>query len=255
MNSTDIEWERWGQQDPYFGVLTHPRFPRAELTEETRREFFESGHTHVEYVMQMVRLHLDPHFAPKSVLDFGCGVGRTLVAFAKVAEEVLGLDVAPSMLAEARANCAAHGLTNVECQLSNDDLLKMPGKFDLVHSYIVFQHIEAKRGKAVFARLLKTIAPGGVGAIHLLYSKSAFSPSLGVAPEPVQPADTGVVSAEPQMLMNAYGATEVLFMLQMSGVQRVHVDFSDHGGELGMFLFFRIPDALPINGDAEGMIN
>jgi hypothetical protein len=57
------------------------------------------------------------------------------------------------------------------------------------------------------------------------------------------------------MLMSAYGATEVMFMLQKSGVQRVHVEFTDHGGELGMFLFFRVPGALPGNRNAEGMIN
>ena len=39
--------------------------------------------------------------------------------------------------------------------------------------------------------------------------------------------------------MNAYGATEVLFLLQSRGVHRVHVEFTDHGGELGLFLFFR----------------
>jgi len=38
----------------------------------------------------------------------------------------------------------------------------------------------------------------------------------------------------------------VMFTLQSLGVQRVHVDFSDHGGELGMFLFFLVPaSAIP----------
>ena len=90
---TDSAWEQWGRLDPYFGVLTHSKFRRESLTSESRKEFFDSGAAHVEYVMRMIRLHIDPAFSPKSVLDFGCGVGRTLIPFAQGAERVMGLDV------------------------------------------------------------------------------------------------------------------------------------------------------------------
>jgi ubiquinone/menaquinone biosynthesis C-methylase UbiE len=52
----------------------------------------------------MIRRHINPEFAPRKILDFGCGVGRSPVAFAAMAEEVVGLDVSPAMLREARAN-------------------------------------------------------------------------------------------------------------------------------------------------------
>src|SRR5277367_1629330 len=100
--STDHEWEEWGRRDPYFGVLTHPRFRRANLTEAAKSEFFESGRLHVEYVMQVVRKHIDADFTPKRALDFGCGVGRILIPLAQVTQEVVGVDVSPSMLHEAK---------------------------------------------------------------------------------------------------------------------------------------------------------
>ena len=28
--TTDREWEKWGTQDPYFSVLTHPKYRAAE---------------------------------------------------------------------------------------------------------------------------------------------------------------------------------------------------------------------------------
>ena len=245
--NTDTEWERWGQREPYFGVITDAKFRRQALTTESRKEFFDSGVTHVDYVMQMIRLHIASDFCPASVLDFGCGVGRTLVAFARVSDRVVGMDVAASMLDEARANCRSFGADNIELQLSDDELLRAPGRFDLVHSFIVFQHIAPERGKTLFARLIQRIAPGGVGAIHVLYSKSAYDTSLGVAP-----ASSAVLSLpsaarddlDPEMQMNAYGATEALFLLQRRGVHRVHIEFTDHGGELGLFLFFRAPPEL-----------
>jgi hypothetical protein len=39
--------------------------------------------------------------------------------------------------------------------------------------------------------------------------------------------------------MNPYNMTEILFLMQTAGVSRFHADFTDHGGELGLFLFFQ----------------
>ena len=238
---TDSAWEQWGRLDPYYGVLTHSKFRRESLTSESRKEFFDSGAAHVEYVMRMIRLHIDPAFSPKSVLDFGCGVGRTLIPFAQGAERVVGLDVSSSMLAEAQVNCSAAGLTNVEFKFSDDELNQVADTFALVHSFIVLQHLEPARGKALFDRLIRKIAPGGVGALHALYSKSAYVDSLGVPPPITNGAALQKTSCDPEMQMNAYGATELMFMIQRLGVSRVHIEFTDHGGELGLFLFFRAP--------------
>jgi hypothetical protein len=45
------------------------------------------------------------------------------------------------------------------------------------------------------------------------------------------------------MQMNAYNLSELAYMLQSVGVRSMHVEFTDHGGELGVFLFFRKPAA------------
>jgi SAM-dependent methyltransferase len=245
--NTDQEWEEWGRREPYFGVITDPRFRRDRLDELARAEFFQSGEVHADYVMQMVRMHIDPGFAPKTVLDYGCGVGRLLIPFAKRARKVVGVDVSTSMLAEAQANCSAAEICHVELRACDDQLSCLSEAFDLVHSFIVLQHIPADRGKRIFKRLLEAVSPGGIGAIHVLYSKQSYSSALGIAPErelawkaSLAPSSPG---PDPEMQMNPYGATELLFMLQQKGVGRVHIEFTDHGGELGLFLFFRVPSA------------
>ncbi len=43
------------------------------------------------------------------------------------------------------------------------------------------------------------------------------------------------------MQMNPYNLREILFCLQRFGVQRFYAEFTDHGGELGVFLFFQKP--------------
>jgi SAM-dependent methyltransferase len=247
IDSTDIAWEEWGRRDPYFGVITDPKFRSTELNEQAKREFFESGATHVHGVLATIRKHINPEFAPRTVLDFGCGVGRMLGAFAKIADEVVGLDVSSSMLQEAQRNCDQHLLRNVRLFESDDALSALSGTFDLIHSCIVFQHIPVERGRVIFSKLLQHLRPGGVGALQLTYSKTRFASTCGVAPPPPPPAPLveapaqPMATVDPEMQMNPYNMNEILFLMQHHGVRQFYVDFSDHGGELGVFLFFSVP--------------
>jgi SAM-dependent methyltransferase len=243
--NTDLAWEEWGKRDPYFGVITDPKFRRSQWSDEARKEFFNSGQWHVESVLQTIRKYIDSKFAPKSILDFGCGVGRLLLPFAAVAENVVGVDVSHSMLEEARKNCELYEVANVRLLSSDDELTELTGTYNLVHSVIVFQHIPNARGRQILHRLLAHIAPGGVGALHILYSKAIYAEAFGAAPTlassgsaKAQPV-AQLPGADPEMQMNPYNMNEVLFVLQKSGVMQIHVEYTDHGGELGVFLFFQ----------------
>jgi SAM-dependent methyltransferase len=244
---TDAAWEEWGRRDPYFGVLTNPKFRRSAMTTSSRSEFFRSGQVHVDYVMAMVQQYIDADFLPKSVLDFGCGVGRTLIPLARIARNAVGLDISRSMLREARKNCDEYQLPNVRLVLSNHLVSSTLGTFDFVHSFIVFQHIPPARGRETLRRLLQHLAPGGVAALHFCYSKQHLAGTHGVAPtiDPSAGDHSGLrpprpAGADPEMQMNAYNVNELLFLIQNQGVSRFHVDFTDHGGELGIFIFFQM---------------
>jgi SAM-dependent methyltransferase len=247
--STDVAWETWGQRDPYFGVITNPKFRMSGIDEHLKREFFESGESDVHRVLTTIHRFVDPGFTPRSVLDFGCGVGRVLVPFAKVAEEVVGLDVSRSMLQEAQRNCDERQLRNVRLLESDDDLTVLTSAFDLIHSCIVFQHIPVERGRAIFSKLLQYLRPGGIGAIQLTYAKTRFASTYGSAPQaPVPAALSAEVSAQlastdidPEIQMNSYNINEILFLMQQHGIAHFHMEFTDHGGELGVFLFFQMP--------------
>jgi SAM-dependent methyltransferase len=258
-HSTDQAWRAWGEKDPYFGVITQPKFRRANLTPELLDEFFRSGQKHVDHILAMCKRYVDPQFKPKRALDFGCGVGRLLPALAAQAEAVVGVDISDAMLHEARENCGRLGVGNVTLLPSDDSLSAVEGGFDLVHSTIVLQHINPLRGRDIIAQLVARVLPGGIGALHLTYAKSAHANNHGAPPprpaaEP--PAPPGwrswwpraplakkpdAPAADPEMQMNCYPMNDVLFILQRAGVHRFHADFSDHGGELGMTLYFGLP--------------
>ena len=46
---------------------------------------------------------------------------------------------------------------------------------------------------------------------------------------------------DPEIQMNPYNVNELFFKLQSVGIHKFHVEFTDHGGELGLFLYFQKP--------------
>lgn len=165
---TDRDWERWGAVNPYFGVCSDGKFQADSLTSESRDEFFASGEAHVARTWQDIEHLFNAKFSPGSALDFGCGVGRLVIPFARRVERVVGIDISPSMLAEAKRNCSAAGIRGVEFVESDDSLSRVRDVFDLVHSHIVLQHIPWKRGRNILHSLAAQVAPGGVLAVQVL---------------------------------------------------------------------------------------
>jgi len=250
INNSDRDWELFAKTDPYFAVLTAPEY-HGRLSSTARAKFFESGEKHIDTMLSIIRERLDPSFAPARAIDFGCGVGRLLIPLAARCTEVTGVDVSPSMLAEARRNCDAVGAKNVRLLQGDDDLSTVTGSFDFVHSYIVLQHIPVERGERLVAKLASILAPGGVGMFHVTYESglTAGSRFLYWARVSVPGANwalnlvRGRAMSAPLMQLNEYSITRLLDLVCKEGCREVHVRFSDHGGARGALLFARKSDA------------
>lgn len=256
-NDPDSDWERFGNADPYFSVITAPQY-HGNLSESARAEFFRSGESHIDQVFSIVRDRLHPPFAPVRALDFGCGVGRLLIPLAARCRDVTGVDVSASMLAEAGRNADAAGATNIRLLPSDDNLSTIDGQFDFVHSYIVLQHIPVRRGERLVQELAKRLAPNGVGVFHVTYSR-AQRPILNRAlywartrvpfAHPLLNLAFGRSARAPLMQGNKYSVTRILDILWRQGCGEVHVRFSDHDGNRGVVLFARKAE-VPVFGEA-----
>ena len=244
--NTDRDWELWGQKNPYFGVLSDPRFLDSNLNDDALQQFFASGKSHVDHVYEVIRASLQPAFQPARVLDYGCGVGRLVIPFADRSKAVVGVDVSPSMLALARENCDKFGAASASL-LHLDELNSLaPASFDLVHSFIVFQHIPVARGELLLRRLVDLIALGGVGAIHFLYGDSASAPRRGIKAfiqrvplaSRLRNLFRGLPLSSPKVEMNSYSMNRIFEILVVANCCNLHIEFLTHGKYLGAMVYF-----------------
>jgi 2-polyprenyl-3-methyl-5-hydroxy-6-metoxy-1,4-benzoquinol methylase len=170
-SNSDHEWEKLGQDEPYYGVLNDNKFLRKNLNKDACSAFLKTGEEYIEFLLNEIRTCVDPGFAPNRALDFGCGVGRCSIPLARICASVVGIDVSKSMLQHAARICAEQGISNLQLVQSDDSLSHISGPFDLLHSFFVFQHIPRRRGERIFSKLLDLLSESGVGAVQFLYDR------------------------------------------------------------------------------------
>lgn len=160
--SSDAVWQRYGESDPYYGVLTLAAY-RKESIAENRTAFFSSGEQAVAKVLDRVEAAIGP-VRTGHALDFGAGVGRLSLPLAKRFSRVSSIDVSPGMLRELQKNATERGLTNLTTHARVTDT---SGKVDFALSLIVLQHIPVERGLAAILEIWERLAPGGVLALEV----------------------------------------------------------------------------------------
>jgi SAM-dependent methyltransferase len=228
---SDVQWEAYGRLDPYYGVLSSERFKSDRLDAVSKAEFFASGEKHVDYMMQTIRAAFDAKSGPRRVLDFGCGVGRCTIPLARIADEIVAMDVSPSMLREAEKNCAERSIRHVRFVEADDKLSGVTGTFDIIHAFLVFLHIPPERGRLLLSRLLDSLGDGGIIVVDFLYQRSehALIRTLGELRKKLPPLHyvanrlQGNPWRTPLMEKNVYSLNEYAFAAQARGCRKLHV--------------------------------
>jgi SAM-dependent methyltransferase len=241
-------WKKLGRQDPYYGVLTDEKYRAKNITDQDIKEFFMSGEIFVKESANRIKSLFNQSLEECSILDFGCGVGRLAIPFARLSgKKVMGLDVSPEIIDKANGHKKAMGITNLELKVFDGASLPPLPSFDFINSYIVFQHIEPSLGYPLLRQLLEKLNPGGIIQFQITYGHSLpklkywnflLRGKVPVYNYVYSLLKNGRLGAEAVMQMNHY-SPEKLFNLFSKHSTQVHVEFTNHGGHLGAFYLLK----------------
>ncbi len=121
-----------------------------------------AGQHDVDHIVSQIR-RLQPEFAPKRALDFGCGVGAAGDSDAAASPRRWSAWTSRKACWLRRSgNVRQAGLTGVTFAQAAPE-----GPFDWLNSYIVFQHIQPETGYQILAGLLEKAARAAVVSLHL----------------------------------------------------------------------------------------
>jgi len=163
LNNLRMNWDLLGRKDPLWAILSDSgkRSNKWDID-----EFFLTGESEIQRLMHEIETSSIP-IARKKALDFGCGAGRLTRALSNYFDEVLGLDIAPSMVRLAQE----FNRTNSKCRFlvnEHPNLKIIPdGTIDLIYSSITLQHIPPKITSLYIREFLRILKPEGLAVFQL----------------------------------------------------------------------------------------
>ncbi|MCL4401444.1 MAG: class I SAM-dependent methyltransferase [Acidobacteria bacterium] len=102
------------------------------------------------------------HFGrPRRVLSLGCGIGDTELLLAPHVEELIGLDLSPAAVAQARADAARAGAANARF-LTGTLADAPPGPYGLVFGIFFLHHLPEDELRRVPCAIRALLASGGL---------------------------------------------------------------------------------------------
>ena len=235
MSDRHAAFDRFAAREPYFSVLTDPKFRRDRLTPETEREFFASGEAIVTWMLDVIDAGLVPQFAPMSTLEYGCGVGRLALPLARRPGSVTAVDRSSAMLALAKQEANRCGLAHIAFQ-TPAELWASKRTFDLVVCYHVLQRQRRPAAIALLRQLFGLVGPAGVGVFQWPY-RSADDGLIG-ATRWVRASVPGVnaivnrlrrkPAGDPFIPTHTFELNEGLAVLEDAGADLIHVTLERH---------------------------
>jgi SAM-dependent methyltransferase len=252
LNRFERSWDLLGKKNSLGAILTGDE---GGIREWNLEEFLATGRSDAQrFIADLERIA--PAVSRARALDFGCGVGRVTRALAAYFDRIVGADIAPSMVSQARR--LNGDITNASFILNPAPHLRQfqPGSFDVIYCRLVLQHLRPRRSRRYVTELIRVLAPHGIMMVQIpgddcVDSEEAFcnAPVTGFglkryAPMPLVRAyrrlkyrlivDYALLeSNDPRMHMFAISKEEMTRLIRKSGGEAVVVTPDQSHGPRG----------------------
>jgi SAM-dependent methyltransferase len=149
-------WETWARTDPKYAILSSDEVHDWD-DDRFMAHCWESDHA-LRLANEVTRIRRG------RALDFGCGIGRLSQRLAQQFDTVVGVDISPTMVEEAKRlnRCGDR------CQYLRADLDRFSdAEFDFVLSVYVMQHIPSSLQAPILGDLTRVLRPDGVAVLQI----------------------------------------------------------------------------------------
>ncbi len=230
----------------------------------TQEDVLRRGSKRVEGIAEAIQQATGATLDGRTALDYGCGVGRIAVPLAERCERVYGMDLSAPILRDARANAERMKLENFET-VEVPQLAGLAGRYDLLISLNVLQHIPTREGERIFEQLVTGLGAGGVGFVNVVVRpprplrsvlRWTFPPphawKRGRRSHPLNPSKLfGAVDfSYAYMMRRSYSLDRLGRVLAGAGIDTWHVQYNlnpERHGFDSLALIFAKPDAQAID--------
>ena len=179
-------WEQFGREDPFWAALTWKDKSDGRWSAD---DFFQNGEVVVGNLLDRAA-ELGIEIPRERALDFGCGPGRLTQALAARFETVDGVDIARSMIANARRfnrhgdRCRYHVNRRAHLRRFGD------ATFTFVCSLLVLQHMKPGIARGYVREFMRVLAPSGVLVFQVpSYEVDSSEPARQSVPHwPLEPS-------------------------------------------------------------------
>jgi predicted TPR repeat methyltransferase len=156
--AASIEW--WNRSLDEVGVHGMDKLVAADATWEA---VLQSGRNDLARALALTQMRTG---RDRTVVEIGCGVGRLCAALAARFGQVIGMDIAPTLIDEARRR---NTCDNVSFELSDGVRLRPSGieQCDTVFSYEVLYYLNRQSLTAYFVDTFVLLRDGGQFVFHL----------------------------------------------------------------------------------------
>lgn len=157
---TKREWEKLGNDEPYFSVITKDEMRTENITEQVISQFFLSGEIKTMEIVNSLKRNGLEKAENLDILELGCGCGRITQSLAQSFKHVNAVDISEGNLKIARKHVDS---SNVDFFLVKEveDYLNLP-RADVIYSYMVLQHNSPPVIEYILDAMLDKLNIGGM---------------------------------------------------------------------------------------------
>ena len=156
-------WDTMGKHDAMWAILTQDDKSGNRWNES---EFFQTGVNDFKRVMENDQ-RCNIVLSQNKALDFGCGIGRLTQPLCTYFNSAAGVDIAPSMIEQARLHNSYGDKCTYYLNEKDDLSIFKNGEFDFIYSLIVLQHMHPRFSRNYIKEFIRLLSPEGIAYFQL----------------------------------------------------------------------------------------